>query len=494
MRGSACLLWGWVLAEEERVMNDGRKRILQIATAVLSSAVFLLGAAYITPRYLLTGLTRLTGYAPRHNGVTTHPDNGDDGDNGGTGKDGGGDAAPFAGSGTESDPFQLRTATDLHNIRISLSANAQNSGLVYYQLQNDITLDSVADTGETGDAGAVNFIPIDNFDGVLDGGGFSVQELFINTPNAPAALFLSTTKRSIIRNLHITAAIKGTEAAALVLDNGGTIENCSASGIVTGSNQTGGIAALNTGEIKNCSASGVITGSIQTGGIAALNSGEIKNCSASGIVTGSNQTGGIAALNTGVITYCRNEARVSGAGNSDSHTGGIAGESNSIAAGQAGGVIAHCINEGAVGGTYFVGGICGFLGSAGLIANCLNRGAVTANDFGGHIGGITGADFSQLNAVSGGDCGVIKCISAGAIKAGEDCFDIGIIAGSEGEEVFSPERTYSRVIDCYYLSSILTPPITNTIGEWDNKTNKIKVYPIEPSDLEALITELIEWE
>ena len=126
----------------------------------------------------------------------------------------------------------------------------------------------------------------------------------------------------------------------------------------------GGLAGQNAGTIQNCSFSGTVSGTDRIGGIAGSNTvtGVITGCTVDGTVYGNHFVGGLAGQNDGVISYCTNRAAVNTAvsqndvqlddltltdlltterGADITDIGGVAGQSA--------GVLRACINYGAVG-------------------------------------------------------------------------------------------------------------------------------------------------
>lgn len=101
--------------------------------------------------------------------------------------------AQFSGSGTEDDPYQIRTADDLFDIRTNLSA--------HYVLMNDIDLTEWI-SEESQNSG---WNPIPNFSGVFNGNGYCIRGLYINKPNTDnVGLFSSI--NGTIKNLKMYLA------------------------------------------------------------------------------------------------------------------------------------------------------------------------------------------------------------------------------------------------------------------------------------------------
>lgn len=226
-----------------------------------------------------------------------------------------------------------------------------------------------------------NFTGIPTFGGTLQGNGHTISGLNLSEQGSVQGLFRYLQQDAVVQDLNVTGTVQpgGTraEVGGLAGQNAGTIQNCSFSGTVSGTDRIGGIAGSNT-------VTGVITG-----------------CTVDGTVYGNHFVGGLAGQNDGVISYCTNRAAVNttvsqndvqlddltltdlltterGADITD--IGGVAGQSA--------GVLRACINYGAVGYDhigYNVGGIAG--SQTGYIEGCVNYGTIHARKEGGGIAG-----------------------------------------------------------------------------------------------------------
>lgn len=244
-------------------------------------------------------------------------------------------------------------------------------------LTNDIDLD-----------GKELSVPI--FLGTFDGAGHKITGLKISSENSRVALFGIIAEGAAVKNLIVEGDVSpaGTQntVGGIAGENYGTIENCSFSGMISGTEKTGGIAAVNgaSGTITDCSVSGVIRGSKFTGGITGENSGSVIRClNEAAVNTTVTEEDLVAAeleeLSNAVYDLLKNrdqEYEIS----TSTDTGGIAGYST--------GVIQSCENKGTVGYPhvgYNVGGIAGR--QSGYISNCTNTGKVLGRK---DVGGIVG--------------------------------------------------------------------------------------------------------
>lgn len=146
----------------------------------------------------------------------------------------------------------------------------------------------------------------------------------------------------------------------------------------------------------------------------------IENCSNTGSIVGTDYVGGIAGCATSVVTKCYNSGSISSSGNNG--VGGIVGDSVT----GCGQDISFCYNSGTIIGNGQVGGINGYLGSEGAdptgqLKQCYNRGKIVYNGTGDTYGGIVGkmaSDANVLNSYYLSNVGADKGI--GAIATGGD--------------------------------------------------------------------------
>lgn len=172
----------------------------------------------------------------------------------------------------------IANVNDLQNISNNLSGN--------YCLSNDI--DASATVNWNSGAG---FLPIGSngtpFNGILDGYGHSVNNLYINNPSAdinnPAGLFVRLGPNSIVSNIGLrnVTVINYYGIGSLAGFNNGLIKNVFATGTARSTGAPGGgvglLVAHNSGQIIRSYASGVVGGENDAlGGIVGYNSGSIS--------------------------------------------------------------------------------------------------------------------------------------------------------------------------------------------------------------------------
>lgn len=246
------------------------------------------------------------------------------------------------------------------------------------ELKADISL---ADTDFTG-------IPI--FCGTFRGNGHTISGLHIGEEGSYAGLFRYLTDTALVQDLTIQATIQpeGSKnyVGAIAGSNAGRIENCSFTGILSGSSYVGGLVGTNkvSGMIENCQVTGSIHGEHYVGGIAGENMGVIRHCSNNAQINTTPQENTVELSQITLETLTDSEAT-----NTVTDIGGIAGAS--------GGVIRSCKNYGTVGYRhmgYNIGGIAG--SQMGYIVDCRNYAEVYGRK---DVGGIVGQMQPVTNIV-----------------------------------------------------------------------------------------------
>lgn len=192
-------------------------------------------------------------------------------------------ALPFTeGDGTEEKPYGLYNTEHLDAVRYFKESS--------YRLRCDIELSG-------------KWEPIDDFYGTIDGAGFGISGLDVDTKLQYAGLFRRISKGKI-KNLTVDGTVKARYNAGIfageMLD--ATITNCVASGYVSAKmNNAGGFFGESAGVIENClSAVYLSEANAYAGGVVGQNYGIIKNTvSAAHTVVADMYAGGISAVNAG---------------------------------------------------------------------------------------------------------------------------------------------------------------------------------------------------
>ena len=297
---------------------------------------------------------------------------------------------PSGGDGSSESPFLIATAEELK--WYASYVNGESGDNVVHttacaQLMNDIDLSTVC--GESkgnwtpiAKYGIYTFNGEHRFDGVFDGNGHTISNLYINDKNGSnLGLFgyvTPTTKKTSVKNLKMASVqIVGKTDIAAVCTSGynATFENIEViSGSIAGFSDIYGISGCR-GSAKNCINRADVTASrYNVAGVISSIQDEASNCSNYGkITTGTGWAGGIAGGSDGFTTIqnCANygEIHVTGTVNStDYAVGGLLGYPWNIE-------ISNCANFGNIYLTEqseFVGAIVGTVQlkkASGILAN-----------------------------------------------------------------------------------------------------------------------------
>lgn len=276
-------------------------------------------------------------------------------------------------------PVLAQEEITLQTLRISsledFLAFAENCLLDRYS--QDLTVELTADICLDGSA----FEPIPTFSGTFLGNGHTVSGLSITDTGSVQGLFRYLTDTAVVQDLNVTGSVHPdgsmSTVGGIAGSNAGTIDNCTFTGTLSGSQNIGGVAGINTvtGIIQNCRTEGDLYGEHFVGGIVGNNIGVIRNCTNTMQINTTPQQNSIAIDQITLDALQNTESA-----NAVTDIGGIAGHSD--------GVIRSCTNYGTVGYQhmgYNVGGIAG--SQMGYITNCVNFGAVSGRK---EVGGIVG--------------------------------------------------------------------------------------------------------
>ncbi len=155
------------------------------------------------------------------------------------------------------------------------------------------------------------WVPVSSFDGTFDGGGHTVEGLYIDTDKGNQALFASLKKGGIVKNLTLRGEItsSGTTLAGIVASNAGRVENCASEIrlVATGGSLVhfcGGVVADNSGEVLRCCFTGRLEkeGGSAVGGVVGRNlGGTVKSCYSTGEIKSpsGSHVGGVIGQNRG---------------------------------------------------------------------------------------------------------------------------------------------------------------------------------------------------
>jgi len=334
----------------------------------------------------------------------------------------------------------VANATDLQNIKFNLWGNHYLTG----------NIDASATAGWNGGLG---FEPILDFQGTLDGCGYTVDHLTINRPlQDKVGLFSQILDPAKIANLTLSnVSIIGQSRTAALCGSGWTafakalIQNCHASGLV----QLSGAAVYHLGgllgqlygtgvgkeiEVYDCTCSVVVDGVTlvtdpswaHAGGFIAEGAEYmlIHNCSATGAVHGGPTgatVGGFAGrlFHHQTVTDCWATGDVDG----ESYVGGFAGQIN------ANNNLARCSARGAVNPIGSAGSFSQNIEAGSAVDDCYAQGAVIS--IGSQVGGFAGSI----------DGNVTNCYSRGLVSG------VGMILNDGG---FNYSGLAPVVTDCYW--------------------------------------------
>lgn len=233
--------------------------------------------------------------------------------------------AKFAGGdGTMANPYQIASVADLQQMKANPAS--------FYTLVKDI------------DANGFAFVPVDNFAGVLDGAGHTIENFTLKTGGTYVGLLTNTALTAEVRNLtfinprmHLDS---NTDMAGLIAAGAGgiKIDNIHVYGLVADDTEDsramttfGGIVgdAKSTASLTQCFVAGASIDLPEASGVGGIigrgrTGVSVKACAFNGSINGSTDVGGIAGqLETGdeTIADCHVDADLT----AQNTVGGIAG-------------------------------------------------------------------------------------------------------------------------------------------------------------------------
>ena len=181
-----------------------------------------------------------------------------------------------------------------------------------------------------------------SYKGTFDGGGHTITGLAVTTNDQFVGLFgylnrAGTVKSVVMEGIQITSNHMFGCTGGVVGYSWGTIENCSVSGSVSGTDCVGGVVgSQKAGSIIGCSSSATVKGTHYVGGVAGEKWGSMTACYATGNVTleiasqKNNFGGGVVGLNGGsrvLACYATGNVTSTGSSTGNVHIGGLFGDS-----------------------------------------------------------------------------------------------------------------------------------------------------------------------
>ena len=185
------------------------------------------------------------------------------------------------------------------------------------------------------------------YKGTFDGRGHTIKGLTVTTNDQFVGLFgyldkAGTVKNVVMEGIQITSnhVLMSGNTGGVVGYSWGTIENCSVSGSVSGTNCVGGVVgSQKAGSIIGCSSSAIVKGTHYVGGVAGEKWGTMTACYATGNVTleiNSPQDlsgGGVVGLNGGstvLACYATGNVNSKGSNTGNVHIGGLFGDNYTV--------------------------------------------------------------------------------------------------------------------------------------------------------------------
>ena len=302
------------------------------------------------------------------------------------------------GDGTIANPYQL---FDLYGLQGITVQDARNTGSADYGV-NYLLVDDIDASDTRNWNGGAGFAPV-LLGGNLDGGGHTIDGLFIDRPGEWAGLIGYWSDRATggapdveIRDLRITNAdVTGSSAGILFAQQSAgavahDLTNIFVSGTVTGSSGVGGVAGSAWGNldgtggqstVSNVHADVAVIATGNAGGLFGNTNEEVTilNSSSTGTVNGTLNVGGLVGSSYDGLTIRNSYSTATVNGGT---AGGLVGYASS------GLEISNSFNTGNVNG-HIAGGLVGF-GSDLEISDAYSSGAVTATGGSDVAGGIVG--------------------------------------------------------------------------------------------------------
>ena len=184
-----------------------------------------------------------------------------------------------------------------------------------------------------------------SYKGTFDGGGHTITGLAVTTNDQFVGLFgylnrAGTVKNVVMEGIQITSNHMFGCTGGVVGYSWGTIENCSVSGSVSGTDCVGGVVgSQKAGSIIGCSSSATVKGKHYVGGVAGEKWGTMTACYATGNVTleiasqKNNFGGGVVGLNGGsrvLACYAIGNVNSKGSSTGNVHIGGLFGDNYTV--------------------------------------------------------------------------------------------------------------------------------------------------------------------
>ncbi len=332
----------------------------------------------------------------------------------------------MAGSGTESDPYQVENICHLRDMEASPQSH-------YVQVK-DMDAATMTHGWKNG------FTPIKDFSGTFDGNGYRISNLKVNIAGEEfenIGLF-GKLQGGLLKRVKLVNVLTkvGVNVGSLVgLNDRGTIEDSEVDGKVDGYRTIGGLVGLNQGGVIRNSKATVRVGenssnTFVAGGLVGQNDGgTVEGSRALGAVTGGNQVGGLVGKNMGSVTSSHATGNVTGTHAIGGYVGGLVGW-------HLGGTIS--------GGSFVHGQVVGAGSGTGGLVGLNDRNASIVN---GHVGvSARVSGKSEVGGLVGRNAGSISDSHVYGRVTGDSQVG-GLVGVSEvnASIVNSQTREYGRV-------------------------------------------------
>lgn len=291
----------------------------------------------------------------------------------------------YAGSGTEEDPYQIYTASDLANI----------NSYSYYKLMNDIDLTDYINANNP----AEGWQPIGFTGGgtmkQLDGDGHLIKGLWFSRGSNQNCGLVSNIENATVKNLRIKIGsgkeCKGGQCTGIAVGKATncSLENILVEGAVHGADYVGGvIGRAESTTVTNVTAKATkVTGSNYVGGIVGKINADATLCSADATIIGGDYIGGIAGQATSNISLSTSKGDVVTTDTINCRAGGIVGVTY--------GNLTNCFSVANVKGGIYAGGVAGY--SYGATDNCYASGDIASTNFGAGVVGYLDGEKASVN-------------------------------------------------------------------------------------------------
>lgn len=291
----------------------------------------------------------------------------------------------YAGGGTEEDPYQIYTASDLANI----------NSYSYYKLMNDIDLTDYINANNP----VEGWQPIGFTGGgtmkQLDGDGHLIKGLWFSRGSNQNCGLVSNIENATVKNLHIKIAsgkeCKGGLCTGIAVGKASNcaLENIVVEGAVQGADYVGGvIGKAESTTVTNVTAKATkVTGTNYVGGIVGKINADATQCSADATIVGSDYIGGIAGQATSNISLSTSKGDVVTTDTINCRAGGIVGVTY--------GNLTNCFSVANVKGGIYAGGVAGY--SYGATDKCYASGNIASTNFGAGVVGYLDGEKASVN-------------------------------------------------------------------------------------------------